>query len=84
MLHASDPQQRLLLESFAMLRSDDHHKTALEPSRNAAASTSGSQLPQSPSAMVGVYVGVSQLEYAGITLQQRVPVNAYYATGMND
>ena len=31
---------------------------------------------------MGVYVGVSQLEYARITLEQKVPVNAYYATGM--
>lgn len=28
-----------------------------------------------------VYVGLSQLEYAKITLTQRVPVSAYYATG---
>jgi acyl transferase domain-containing protein len=29
----------------------------------------------------GVFVGVSQLEYARITLQQGVAINAYYATG---
>jgi len=32
---------------------------------------------------MGVYVGCSQLEYARLTLEQNVPVNAYYATGEN-
>ena len=31
--------------------------------------------------MTGVYVGVSQLEYAGLGLQAGTPLNAYYATG---
>jgi acyl transferase domain-containing protein len=28
-----------------------------------------------------VYVGISQLEYARLTLDQRTPLSAYYATG---
>ncbi|GAX72979.1 hypothetical protein CEUSTIGMA_g431.t1, partial [Chlamydomonas eustigma] len=75
-----DPQQRLLLESFAMLRYDDHQQTASSvPSSTTATSTAFA--PQSSSPIVGVYVGVSQLEYARMILDQRVPVNAYYATG---
>ncbi len=66
-----DPQQRLLLEALASVRSEDTTISA----------TSLRSDPQpSPSAM-GVYVGVSQLEYARLTLEQKVPVNAYYATG---
>lgn len=30
---------------------------------------------------MGVFVGVSQLEYARMTLQQNIDVNAFYATG---
>lgn len=29
----------------------------------------------------GVFIGLSQLEYARITLEQNTPVSAYYATG---
>ncbi len=32
-------------------------------------------------ASMGVFVGVSQLEYARMTLDQKIDVNAFYATG---
>ena len=41
------------------------------------------QTTASVSPSMGVYVGCSQLEYARLTLEQNVPVNAYYATGEN-
>ncbi|KAF6259570.1 thiolase-like protein [Scenedesmus sp. NREL 46B-D3] len=34
-----------------------------------------------PCRSAGVYVGISQLEYARITLHQAIPVSAYFATG---
>lgn len=32
-------------------------------------------------ATAGIYVGVSQLEYARLSLESGAPLNAYYATG---
>ncbi|DBA84018.1 TPA: hypothetical protein ACH3X1_006502 [Trebouxia sp. C0004] len=71
-----DPQQRLLLESFAEAQSvfntwDSH---ACGGDRLAA---SGGSIKQH----FGVYVGVSQLEYARITYETGINLNAYYATG---
>jgi acyl transferase domain-containing protein len=63
-----DPQQRLLMEGYAAAAAHDatHHAQASALSDPASA---------------GVYVGVSQLEYARIALEQSVPLAAYYATG---
>ena len=71
-----DPQQRLLLESFAEAHSvfsawDSH---ACGSDRLAVSSSSIKQ-------QFGVYVGVSQLEYARITYETGTNLNAYYATG---
>jgi acyl transferase domain-containing protein len=72
-----DPQQRLLLESFAEAQSvfntwDSHTSGSDRP-----AGSSGSSIKQ----QFGVYVGVSQLEYARITYETGTNLNAYYATG---
>lgn len=74
-----DPQQRLLLESFAEAHSvfhewdewDSHTFGSDRPAVN------GSSIKQ----QFGVYVGVSQLEYARITYETGTNLNAYYATG---
>jgi acyl transferase domain-containing protein len=60
-----DPQQRLLLDGYAAASAQD-------------AATCGG--PAHPPAR-GVYVGVSQLEYARVTLECGVPLSPYYATG---
>lgn len=87
-----DPQQRLLLECFAeawashtpdctpqqgtSLQSGSTPHTVAASSLNSSASyVSGNR--QS----FGVYVGVSQLEYARIAHQTGLNLNAYYATG---
>lgn len=68
-----DPQQRLLLHSLAELQASDR------------AATSASHLPpqqlQQQQQQLGVYVGVSQLEYARVCLEHNAPLTAYYATG---
>jgi hypothetical protein len=71
-----DPQQRLLLASFAEAQSvfntwDSH---TFGSGRHAV---SGSSIKQ----QFGVYVGVSQLEYARVTYETGTNLNAYYATG---
>lgn len=64
-----DPQQRLLMDACADVMSADRQR---RPAEAAASAPAGS---------VGVFVGVSQLEYARITLEQNIDVNAFYATG---
>lgn len=72
-----DPQQRLLLETFAEAQSAlTHWDDASDQSPNQHAGR-GSGLKQ----RFGVYVGVSQLEYARITYETGSSLNAYYATG---
>ncbi len=66
-----DPQQRLLMDACADVMAADRQR---RPAGDAAPSAA------SPSS-VGVFVGVSQLEYARITLEQNIDVNAFYATG---
>ena len=71
-----DPQQRLLLETFAEANSAfnvslDRHAC------DSAGVVRGNNMKQ----QFGVYVGVSQLEYARITYETGVNLNAYYATG---
>ena len=82
-----DPQQRLLLQTFA----EAHHTvtqwdsipTAVNTSADTAAGTlaGGSSRMNSLMQQFGVYVGVSQLEYARITYETAANLNAYYATG---
>ena len=71
-----DPQQRLLLESFAEAQSIfntwDSHTFGSD-----RLAVNGSSIKQ----QFGVYVGVSQLEYARITYETGTNLNAYYATG---
>ena len=66
-----DPQQRLLLDCFA-----EAHSIFSNNSNNISSSSSSPNRQQS-----GVYVGVSQLEYARITYETGSNLNAYYATG---
>lgn len=63
-----DPQQRLLLHSFAETRASD---LASLPH----------QAQQQQQQQLGVFVGVSQLEYARVCLEHNAPLTAYYATG---
>ena len=71
-----DPQQRLLLETFAEAQSAlTHWVNASDRNTNQYASSSGVKQ------RFGVYVGVSQLEYARITYETGFNLNAYYATG---
>ena len=71
-----DPQQRLLLETFAEAQSAlTHWDDASGRNTNQSASSSGVKQ------RFGVYVGVSQLEYARITYETGSNLNAYYATG---
>lgn len=73
-----DPQQRLLLDVFAEALAGD--TTTAHPTATAQLGSShvsfGAQAPD-----MGVYVGVSQLEYARMTLEAKTDLNAYYATG---
>ncbi len=71
-----DPQQRLLLESFAEAQSDFNTWDSHTFGSDRLAVSSGSIKQQ-----FGVYVGVSQLEYARITYETGTNLNAYYATG---
>ena len=71
-----DPQQRLLLETFA--EANSAFNASLD--RHACDSPGfvrGNNMKQ----QFGVYVGVSQLEYARITYETGLNLNAYYATG---
>ena len=70
-----DPQQRLLLETFAEAQQGitQWGSQPTEASRRSSSSD--------PKQRFGVYVGVSQLEYARITLETGTNLNAYYATG---
>ena len=77
-----DPQQRLLLECFAEAwTSHDINSIPQQPHPASVdvpqAAVHGSNSKQN----VGVYVGVSQLEYARITYETGINLNAYYATG---
>lgn len=77
-----DPQQRLLLECFAEAWTS--HDTDSIPQQPLAGSVDMPQATGHSSNSkqnVGVYVGVSQLEYARITHETGVNLNAYYATG---
>lgn len=90
-----DPQQRLLLEAYATAAQGDADalSASFAPAPTHPSSSSSSSTTAAPSlrptaaatavasSAVGVYVGVSQLEYARITLDQDVPMAAYYATG---
>ncbi len=71
-----DPQQRLLLESFAEAQSVFNTWDSHTSGSDRLAVSSGSIKQQ-----FGVYVGVSQLEYARITYETGTNLNAYYATG---
>lgn len=70
-----DPQQRLLLETFAEAQSALTHWDDASDRNQSASSSSGVKQ------RFGVYVGVSQLEYARITYETGTNLNAYYATG---
>ena len=75
-----DPQQRLLLEIFAEAQGALTHwdsPSDQSAGQYASSSSSSSSLKQ----RFGVYVGVSQLEYARITYETGSNLNAYYATG---
>lgn len=81
-----DPQQRLLMDAFGQIRVQDlaAHQAAAAAVAGPGAGPGAGMPSGSPSAStnsVGVYVGVSQLEYARMTLEQRIAINAYYATG---
>ncbi len=69
-----DPQQRMVLEAFAAAAGD---AVGAPPAGGGAALASAASQPLKQ----GVYVGVSQLEYARLTLEHGVPLAAYYATG---
>lgn len=71
-----DPQQRLLLQTFAEAQSafQTWNSKAAVADRHVAEDSSVKQ-------QMGVYVGVSQLEYARITYETGTNLNAYYATG---
>ena len=83
--HTSTSPQRLLLDAFASI----HAATSARPAGAGTAAASSHSPPGSTLALastaaagdMGVYVGVSQLEYARLSLEQGVDVNAYYATG---
>jgi len=76
-----DPQQRLLLHSMAEVRAADTAATAcwtsVVPGVQALPASSLQQQQQ----QLGVFVGVSQLEYARVCLEHNAPLTAYYATG---
>ena len=72
-----DPQQRLLLETFAEAQQVLAQWDPPPTDSNRPAGNSGVNLKQ----QFGVYVGVSQLEYARITYETGSNLNAYYATG---
>ena len=72
---SSDPQQRLLLEAFAQLKGSEGSSWHTRGQSDMLESRRRDQSD------TGVYVGVSQLEYARLTLEQGVVANAYYATG---
>ena len=74
-----DPQQRLLLETFAEAQSAFTHWDS--PSDQNAGQHASSSSSSSLKQRFGVYVGVSQLEYARITYETGSNLNAYYATG---
>ena len=70
-----DPQQRLLLHSLAELRATE--RTSPSPS------IPTQQQQQQQQQQLGVFVGVSQLEYARVCLEHNAPLTAYYATGVS-
>ena len=72
-----DPQQRLLLEAFAEAQSVLTRWDSPSDQSTSQHASSSSRLKQ----RFGVYVGVSQLEYARITHETGSNLNAYYATG---
>ena len=73
-----DPQQRLLLECFAEALSSFSSSN----SSNSSDSSNNSSNGGGPNRQqFGLYVGVSQLEYARITYETGSNLNAYYATG---
>ena len=72
-----DPQQRLLLETFAEAQQGLTNWVSLSDVNSSQYVSSSSNLKQ----RFGVYVGVSQLEYARITYETGSNLNAYYATG---
>lgn len=74
-----DPQQRLLLEAFAEAQGALTHWDS--PSDQSAGQYASSSSSSSLKQRFGVYVGVSQLEYARITYETGSNLNAYYATG---
>ena len=72
-----DPQQRLLLETFAEAQQVFSQWDLASTDGNRSTGSSSSNLRQ----QCGVYVGVSQLEFARITYETGSNLNAYYATG---
>ncbi|PNH02167.1 Erythronolide synthase, modules 3 and 4, partial [Tetrabaena socialis] len=73
-----DPQQRLLLDAFALSQAASTASAALTTGAAAAAASLTTAATTAPT---GVFVGVSQLEYARLTLEQQIDINAFYATG---
>lgn len=71
-----DPQQRLLLQTFAEAQAafQTWNSHAAVADRHVVEDSNVKQ-------QMGVYVGVSQLEYARITYETGTNLNAYYATG---
>eukprot|EP00883_Tetradesmus_obliquus_P011533 jgi/Sobl393_1/4315/SZX67650.1 len=57
---------------------DPQQRLVMEAFADVHAATAAAGLA---SRSAGVYVGISQLEYARITLDQNIPVSAYFATG---
>ena len=77
-----DPQQRLLMDAFGQLMMTRPPPPL--PSRLADRAAVAGIVPGvggGGGGATGVFVGVSQLEYARMTLEQRTDLNAYYATG---
>jgi len=71
-----DPQQRLALDSFA--QSLAVHSTSTFASTGG---DSSSARPLPPPRDTGVFVGISQLDYARIAYETGSALNTYYATG---
>lgn len=84
-----DPQQRLLLECFSEAWTSHQSNPNPQSQSTSPANTTAAAMHSSNSSgssisnkqNFGVYVGVSQLEYARITYETGINLNAYYATG---
>jgi acyl transferase domain-containing protein len=78
-----DPQQRLLLECMAEVLAQDPAAASTAPQQQymSGGDVGSATHHHAHSQGMGVYVGVSQLEYARICLEQGTPLTPYYATG---